>query len=104
VRNEEELCHVATGEVMKKKSGESSPTMQVKRLSTESASDGSMLKVPKINVADSLKTAGAKKSPQTVVNGANIKDTAKVDGSGEQVDDNRNNCPVLQKMLKPIGQ
>lgn len=104
VRNEEELCHVATGEVMKKKSGETSPTMQVKRLSTESASDGSMLKVPKINVADSLKTTGAKKSPQTVVNGANIKGTAKVDGSGEHVDDNRNNCPVLQKMLKPIGQ
>lgn len=103
VRNEDELCHVATGEALKKKkSGETSPTVQVKRLSSESSSEGSMLKVPKINVTDSVNGAGAKKSPQTVVNGSNVKDAAKVDGSGERVDDNRNSCPVLQKMLKPI--
>uniref|UniRef100_A0A8W8KCC8 Paired domain-containing protein n=1 Tax=Magallana gigas TaxID=29159 RepID=A0A8W8KCC8_MAGGI len=103
VRNEDELCHVATGEVLKKKkSGETSPTVQVKRLSSEGSSEGSMLKVPKINVTDSVNGAGAKKSPQTVVNGSNVKDAARVDGSGERVDDNRNSCPVLQKMLKPI--
>lgn len=61
-----------------------------------------MLKVPKINVTDSVNGAGAKKSPRTVVNGSNVKDAARVDGSGERVDDNRNSCPVLQKMLKPI--
>lgn len=103
VRNEDELCHVATGEVMKKKkSGETSPTVQVKRLSSEGASEGSMLKVPKISVTDSLKETGVRKSPQTVVNGSNVKNANKGDGSGERVDDNKNNCPVLQKMLKPI--
>ncbi|XP_062590462.1 uncharacterized protein LOC134252050 isoform X2 [Saccostrea cucullata] len=105
VRNEDELCHVATGEVMKKnKTGETSPSVQVKRLSAEGPSDGGMLKVPKISVVDSVHTKGAKKSPQTVVNGTNAKDSAKMDGSGDHVDDNRNSCPVLQKMLKPVSQ
>ena len=131
VRNEDELCNIATGEVVKKNTDGSesslagevnfhcppvlSPQAQVKRLSEgqRECSDISSQKVPKTNNCDVksdshpvLDSGATEKNPPDVVFvDSDVMATGKMatesHGSDLSSSKNSKNCPVLEKMLKP---